>query len=320
MEETGCQRSVKEGGNQYEMYFNAAQAEAGTEVRRYGMASTPGMKLHVGCSGWYYRHWEGDFYPRGEPSHKWFRHYTRVFDTVELNAPFYNWPKPATVKTWVRQARDNDRFVYSVKVNGLITHEKRFVGVKRQVKEFCSLGEVLGEKMGCFLFQMPPSYRYTPARLRRVLEALDPRWRNVLEFRHKGWWNEEVTAALRAATAGMKRDGGSVIFCGSSGPRMPGGVVKTAPDVYLRFHGVKEWYRHDYTAADLEPWVKAVRRSRARRVWAYFNNDRNGHAIRNALLLRAMLEADRRPGPTSRTDTQTPAESSAAPSGLSPPC
>src|SRR5690242_17547870 len=48
------------------------------------------MRLHVGCSGWFYSHWRGIFYPRQEPTTKqWFAYYANVFRTVELNAPFY---------------------------------------------------------------------------------------------------------------------------------------------------------------------------------------------------------------------------------------
>src|SRR6188474_112441 len=83
------------------------------------------MQIHIGCSGWFYWHWRGIFYPDTKRTDTWFKHYTATFNTVELNAPFYSWPKLATVKTWVRNAPEG--FRYSVKVNRLITHEKRLV-------------------------------------------------------------------------------------------------------------------------------------------------------------------------------------------------
>src|ERR1700722_18204233 len=82
------------------------------------------VEYHIATSGWFYRDWQGAFYPKELPSHRWFKHYTQQFDTVELNAPFYHWPKPATVKNWARNAPDG--FRYCVKVNRLITHQKRF--------------------------------------------------------------------------------------------------------------------------------------------------------------------------------------------------
>ncbi len=246
-------------------------------------------EFRVGCSGWYYRHWHGPFYPAESSSHRWFAHYTSSFNTVELNAPFYRWPKPETVRRWLREAPRG--FLYSVKVNGLITHEKRFVGTRRLVRQFCELGEVLGTHMGCFLFQMPPSFRYSPARLRRILDQLDPRWTNVLEFRHKRWWNEECFAAIREASA---KTAGGIVFCSTSGPRLPSQVVKTAPVVYVRYHGPKRWYRHDYSRAELEAWVAALREVKPERVYAYFNNDRDAFAIKNARMLRRMTRRTRK--------------------------
>jgi hypothetical protein len=58
---------------------------------------------YVGCSGWFYRHWRGRFYPAGSKTSDWFTHYAKKFHTVELNAPFYAWPTVATVKTWKKQ-------------------------------------------------------------------------------------------------------------------------------------------------------------------------------------------------------------------------
>src|SRR5215207_7075686 len=109
--------------------------------------------IYVGCSGWYYWHWKGLFYPEDVPSSRWFDHYASQFNTVELNAPFYSWPTVATVKTWVRQA-GRRKIVYTVKVNELITHTKRFEGTEELVKDFGYIADLLGERMGCFLFQL----------------------------------------------------------------------------------------------------------------------------------------------------------------------
>ena len=63
---------------------------------------------------------------------------------------------------------------------------------------------------------------------------------------------------------------------------MPDELIKTADDLYVRFHGVKQWYRHDYSDAELAVWAERIRASGAKRLWAYFNNDRDGYAITNA--------------------------------------
>ena len=248
-------------------------------------ASTPRRgrqpQAYVGCSGWYYWHWAHAFYPAGLPRNRWFDHYASRFDTVELNAPFYSWPTLPTINTWLRQI-GRRRFTYTIKVNELITHVKRFARTDTLVKDFGLIADLLGGHFGCFLFQLPPSFRYTAAALQRILRQLDPRRRNVVEFRHISWWNERVYQAFRES---------GTIFCSTSGPRLPDELIKTADDVYIRFHGTKNWYRHDYTKAELAVWTARIRASGAARVWAYFNNDREGYAIRNARELRRQLKA-----------------------------
>jgi len=149
--------------------------------------------------------------------------------------------------------------------------------------------------MGCFLFQLPPSYRYTKARLNAIVKQLDPARRNVVEFRHKSWWNDTVYDTFRDK---------HIIFCSCSGPRLPDELVKTADEVYVRFHGTTRWYRHDYSDEELAVWARRIRDSGAKRVWAYFNNDRECYAIKNALTLVAMLKG-RKKLPTSACEPGT---------------
>jgi uncharacterized protein YecE (DUF72 family) len=228
-------------------------------------------EFNVGCSGWFYWHWREHFYS-DIPDKDWFKHYSSKYSTVELNAPFYSWPTIETVKTWIRQTGKR-KFIYTVKVSELITHIKRFKGTKQLVRDFGLIADLLGPQMGCFLFQLPPSYHYSRGRLKDILSHLDHDRRNVVEFRHKSWWNEEVYNAFRET---------KTIFCSCSGPRLPDELVKTADELYVRFHGTKQWYRHDYTKDELSVWVQRIKESEAKRVWAYFNNDRDGYALKNA--------------------------------------
>lgn len=239
----------------------------------------PPPAVNVGCSGWFYWHWRGLFYPEGMATKDWFPAYRRTFETVELNAPFYSWPTVNAVKGWIRQA-GADPFIYTVKACELITHVKQFTGTKTLVRDFGFIADLLGPRMGCFLFQLPPGFEYTAARLRAIVSQLDPARRNVVEFRDATWWNEKVYAAFREH---------NIIFCSCSAPRLPDELIVTAPEIYIRFHGPTRWYRHNYTDAELGEWARRVRDSGATRVWAYFNNDFEGHAIHNAKAFRALL-------------------------------
>ena len=238
------------------------------------------LQVHVGSSGWYYWHWRGSFYPQKLPSTAWFAHYATQFDTVELNAPFYSWPTAATVQTWRRQATGR-KFFYTVKVNELITHVRRFSRTAALVKDFGWIAHLLDARFACFLFQLPPSLHYSAALLRRIVTQLDPQWHNVVEFRHPSWWNATVYETFAAR---------NIVFCSVSAPRLPDDLIKTSEDIYVRFHGPQRWYRHDYSDQELAMWAKRIRASGAKRVWAYFNNDGEAYAIKNARTLLRKLK------------------------------
>jgi uncharacterized protein YecE (DUF72 family) len=263
-----------------------------------GPPSTPLGAVYVGCSGWFYWKWRGLFYPDGMPTGEWFNHYAAQFDTVEINASFYSWPTIANVKAWQRQAVGR-KFTYTVKVCELITHIKKFKGTKTLVKDFGIIADLLGEQMGYFLFQLPPSFRYSKPRLKSILSQLEPARRNAVEFRHKSWWNEAVYKAFREA---------GVIFCSCSGPRLPDELIMTADEVYLRMHGPERWYRHNYTGEELRIWADRLKASGAKRAWIYFNNDNDAYAIGNAKTMRQLLLTSPQKSPAKRGPSKRGAE------------
>lgn len=237
------------------------------------------MQIHIGTSGWFYWHWRGVLYPKSGRPDRWFKLYTHTFRTVELNAPFYKWPAESTVKGWRRNAPEG--FRYSVKVNRLITHDKRLQGTKRLIGKFYSIAETLGTKMGCFLFQFPPGFRYSAVRLRNLVDQLDPAHRNAIEFRHPSWWRDEVYCDF--AKAGL-------IFCSVSGPKVPDDLIKTSDALYVRFHGHSPGYGDDYQKAELAAWAGKICLSGAREAWIYFNNDRKGYAVENARQMIKLIQ------------------------------
>jgi len=234
---------------------------------------------YLGCSGWFYWHWKGKFYPTDLPQSKWFQYYAKHFNTVELNSPFYHFPKQSTAKNWYRQAPKD--FVYTLKVNKAITHVKKFHDTEKLIKEFYKLGDELKEKMGCFLFQLPPSLKYSEKKLEEIIEQLDLEKKNVIEFREKSWFRKEVYEELKKA---------NIIFCIVSSPILPEEFVKTSKDVYIRFHGKTAWYRYNYSLSELKEWVERIKKAKPEDLWAYFNNDANAFAVENCLQLKKMLE------------------------------
>jgi uncharacterized protein YecE (DUF72 family) len=135
--------------------------------------------------------------------------------------------------------------------------------------------------LGCFLFQLPPSYHYSLRNLTAVMVEVQSHPQSVVEFRHGSWWQDRVFAAF-------ERQG--IAFCSTSAPRFEERIIRTADYVYLRMHGVKKWYAYDYSDDELAVWAERIRQCEAREAWVYFNNDRDGNAWRNARRLRELLE------------------------------
>jgi len=256
--------------------MHAARLKAETESLESPNELTP--SIFVGCSGWRYWKWRDSFYA-GVPQKDWFEHYLKHFDTVEINASFYSWPTVAGVQSWRRQP-GRKKFVYTVKVCELITHIKKFKGTKTLVKDFGIIADILGDRTGCFLFQLPPSYRYTKTRLNDIVSQLDPARRNVVEFRHASWYAEGVYELLR--------DHDVALVIADHGHRALPTPPRTASWDYVRLHFGHRGRRGNYSPSEIHEWASRIRQSE-RENWVYFNNDWEAFAPANAReLLRAL--------------------------------
>ncbi|HVL79230.1 MAG TPA: DUF72 domain-containing protein [Sphingomicrobium sp.] len=236
--------------------------------------------IHVGCSGWVYRHWKGLYYPEGLPQKRWFDHYSSEFDTVEINASFYRLPLPSTFEGWREKAPPG--FRYALKANRFLTHMKKLAGIDEALAEFIGLARRLGPALGPILYQLPPSLHKDSGRLSAFLEQLPRDLEHVVEFRHASWYDEEVPETLDAHGAGFVAHD----LQGLVSPRWASG--RTA---YVRFHGTGGKYWGRYSDAQMEEWASwlAGQRATGRSCWAYFNNDIHGHALEDAKALQARL-------------------------------
>ncbi len=240
--------------------------------------------IRVGCSGWQYRHWRGDFYPAALAGTRWLAHYVNVFDTVELNNSFYRLPDASTFARW-REAVPR-RFLFAVKASRFLTHMKKLKDPAEPLDRFFTRTTALGGALGPVLYQLPPHWPADLDRLRTFVEALRPyrKHRHVMEFRNPSWYAAPVLALLERHGIGLCVHD----MAGSVAPR-----VVTAPFVYVRFHGVQR-YGGRYPDEVLDAWAAwlAAQRADGCAIFAYFNNDIGGHAPRDALRLRARLEAE----------------------------
>jgi uncharacterized protein YecE (DUF72 family) len=242
------------------------------------------VAVHVGTSGWSYDHWHGVLYPHGAPPHDRLAHYTARFATAELNASYYRWPRDAAFASWARRLPDG--FVLSVKAPGLLTHVRQLYGPERWLARIGAGVRRLGWKAGPLLVQLSPKLAYDRARLDYFLSRVPEGLRVAVEFRHPSWHRDDVFDLLQWYGAAS---------CVMSGAHLPCVLRATAPFVYVRLHGPdrEHLYGGSYSDDDLRWWADRVREwdAQGRDVFAYFNNDGGGNAVRNADTLRHLLGA-----------------------------
>jgi uncharacterized protein YecE (DUF72 family) len=242
--------------------------------------TTVSQRIHVGCSGWVYKHWRGIFYPEDLPQKRWFEFYAAEFDTLEINNSFYRLPSGETFEKWREQAPRG--FCYAVKANRYLTQAKKLKDCEEPMERMMAAVRRLGERLGPMLYQLPPSMKINLERLETFLQILPPRVTSVFEFRDKSWY-------VPATYALLDRYGAS--FCAHDMPGSKSDRVAVGPIAYVRFHGGEGKYWGRYSDEGLLSWCDwLIEQARQRRsVWCYFNNDVQGHAIDDARTLRSML-------------------------------
>lgn len=236
----------------------------------------------IGTSGWSYDHWAGILYPEGLAPAGRRDVYAAEFDTVELNASFYRWPRPASFRSW--RARLPDGFRMAVKAPRGLTHARRLYAPEPWIERMASGLRSLGERSGPLLLQLHPRLERDDARLDYALRRIPEDIRVAVEFRHPSWHTGSVWDLLAAHRAA---------YVVTSGAGLPCHLVATTDFVYVRLHGPShdQLYAGSYSDQDIAWWRDRIGEwlGQGRDTWAYFNNDGYGHAVHNARRLRAEL-------------------------------
>lgn len=240
------------------------------------------MTAWIGTSGWSYDHWDGVLYEPGTPPRDRLARYVAEFDTVELNASFYRWPGDRAFASWRRRLPEGFRM--SVKAPRGLTHAKKLHEPEVWADRLAACWRTLSDKRGALLVQLPPALARDDARLDYFLGRLPPELGVAVEFRHPTWVCEEVFGILERHNAA---------YVVMSGAGLPCVLRATAPIVYVRLHGPDEGFLYggSYSDEALFWWRDRIREweAQGRDIYAYFNNDGGGHAVRNARGLRHFL-------------------------------
>ena len=234
--------------------------------------------IHIGCSAFNNTYWKKIFYPDDLPRSKWFDFYASQFSTYELNGTFYKAPTVKSLKTWYDKVPVD--FLFSVKAPKLITHYKKFKDCKNDIDEFYAIcREGLQEKLACVLFQLPPSYDYSEEKLELIINSVNPDFKNVVEFRHKSWWNEAVFKIFAA---------NNITFCSVSYDKLPSDLIETNSIGYVRLHGVPRLFYSEYAQSELQKLHDDIRKYSFNEIFVYFNNTASEAGILNAVEMKKL--------------------------------
>ncbi len=249
----------------------------------------------MGISGWTYPPWRGVFYPPGLPHRLELEHASSLLSTIEINGSFYALQRPDSYRDWYE--RTPAEFLFSVKGGRFVTHMKKLRDVETPLANFFASGVLaLRDKLGPFLWQLPPNLGYDAARLadffallpRTTVEAAalaarhdqrmdgralaetdaDRPLHHALEVRHPSYETPEFLALLREHRV-------AVVTADTAG-RWPMLLEPTTDDLaYVRLHGAEELYASGYDDAGLDLWAGRVAqwRDQGRDVVVYFDND-----------------------------------------------
>jgi uncharacterized protein YecE (DUF72 family) len=241
--------------------------------------------LHIGTSGWSYKHWKGIFYPEETRPEKYLEFYSVHFDCVELNSCFYHLPLKKTVSGWMD--RTNEKFRFCLKMSRLITHQLHLANTDVPLCNFFQVFEEMKERIGPVLIQLPPGLSFDYSLISdflRLIGKMGSIFRFAVEIRNRSWVNDRFFDLLAQNNLAF--------VIADSGQRFPQSEIVTTDFVYLRFHGREHLYASDYTEDVLQEYGEKISSwlDSGIEIWAFFNNDYYGYAVKNALRLREVVE------------------------------
>jgi uncharacterized protein YecE (DUF72 family) len=185
------------------------------------------------------------------------------------------------VARWVEQTPDG--FEFACKASRYLTHIKRLRDLEQGIERYYERIQPLVDagRLGPVVWQLPANFHRDDDVLAGALAALPP-GRHCFEFRHASWFEEPVMQLLR--------DAGAALVIGDHPERPFQTHEMTADWTLVRFHWGRRGRRGNYSSAEIQTWARRLAQwRRETEVYAYFNNDWEGFAVRNGVELRRRL-------------------------------
>jgi uncharacterized protein YecE (DUF72 family) len=235
------------------------------------------MRIVAGTSGWQYKEWRGSLYPEGLPAEKMLPYYASRFGAVEVNNTFYRMPRESVLQAWADCVPDG--FTFILKASQRITHYGR---LKESAIEplgyMLRTAACLGDRLGPFLFQLPPNLKKDVPRLSAFLEHVPPGTRAAWEFRHPSWLDDEVLETLRAR---------EMALCVTSSEEDETPLHATARYGYLRLR------KQAYEAGELEDWADRINAQVWEEAYVFFKHEDEGTGPRLAARFMEICGSER---------------------------
>ncbi|MDH2905630.1 MAG: DUF72 domain-containing protein [Methanomassiliicoccales archaeon] len=233
--------------------------------------------IRTGCMGWSYDDWVGPFYPQRSSQRDFLSLYSLVFDTVEVDSSFYRMPSHEMVDQW--KSRTPDDFLFTLKLPGIFTHDRRLLVQQSAVEEFENIAKAFGSKLACVLIMLPPWSRFELLfdQLRDMLDLLGTRIRYAVEFRHQSWFRQEVFKFLSDR---------NICFVWSINKYTESPAELTSDLIYLRFIGDRKITRFDRIQIDRTETIRewqyrlhsSIEENKIRDAYVFSNNHFAGFA------------------------------------------
>jgi len=242
-------------------------------------------RIHIGTSGWSYKHWKNIFYPPKLKTTEWISFYSEHFNTTEINGSFYKLPSKETVIEWTKKVPED--FMFCPKMSRFLTHMKKLNEPEEPLERFFGIFQPMKKMMGPVLLQLPGILKFNYDKANHLYHLLKTKYRNyefVIEVRHRAWLEKESLALMKKYNIGL--------VISQSGEKFPYSEMITSKNIYIRFHGPQQLYASSYCDEMLKYFARKIIEweKEGQEVWAFFNNDVFGYAFKDAKRLIQMVE------------------------------
>ncbi len=222
------------------------------------------MNWFAGTSGYSYKAWKGSFYPDDLADADMLRYYATRLPAVEINNTFYRMPRSSVLESWAAAVPDHFRFV--IKASRRITHQHRLKDAAEPTRYLTERLQLLGDKLGAVLFQLPPNLRCDGDRLAAFLALLPARLPSAFEFRHPSWQDPAIHDLLRDAGAALCIADADGDTDGNGEPAL----IATTSWLYLRLR------REHYPPGALRRWRARGEATGAEHGFVFFKHEDAG--------------------------------------------